>query len=218
MQHQREYEKRRSFNARIFLITLLACLLAAALILTLNTLLHTRIAGNQTSAAEQPLLEAFPQSQRHHVILKKAGMLNDRAQLGLRAATPFYRAFADGNQIGWLLPAIAREGYGGDIELVVALDWQGKILGVQVLQHRETIGLGDRIEREHSNWLNIFHDRSLQNPGAGQWFLRSDNGVFDGISGATVTTRSVTSAVKQTLEYYQSHQAELANSATGAAR
>lgn len=220
MQHAGDGEKQRPMRlgTREGLIALLACVLAAELIFSLNTLLNDRITQNQNIAVQQPLLDTFPQSLRHRIVLSKAGTLDDSEYLGLRVPTPFYRAVSDGNLVSWLLPVIAREGYGGDIELVIAIDVRGQIIGVQVLQHRETTGLGDRIEHRNSQWLDIFRDHSLQNPNPGQWFLRADNGAFDGITGATVTTRAVTSAVKNALEFYTSHPTVFSNSAMDATR
>ena len=87
---------------------------------------------------------------------------------------------------------------------MVALHTDGRVIGVNVLNQHETIGLGNRIERSQSQWLDIFSDRSLKNPRIGSWFVRKDGGEFDQITGATVTSRAVTKAVKQTLEFYAS--------------
>jgi len=78
-------------------------------------------------------------------------------------------------------------GYAGPIALILGLDIQGKILGVRVLAHTETPGLGDRIEIQRDDWILSFNGRSLGNPPAERWAVKKDGGDFDQFSGATIT-------------------------------
>jgi len=197
-----------ALNLRHLLIVLVVSAIAIALLISAQTLLHDRIANNQKQAALQPLLTVFPQSLQEQVKLEDAGTLNDADSLGLRAATRFYRTYIDNQLIGWVVPAVARDGYSGDISLVIALNLRAEIIGVQVLDHHETAGMGDRMERRHSNWLEGFNQRSLRSPTTGSWYVSKDGGAFDQITGATTTSRAVTKAVKQTLEYYSAHHDE----------
>jgi electron transport complex protein RnfG len=195
-----------TLNFRHLFILLALSASAVGLLFSTHALLRERIASNQRDAALQPLLAVFPQSLQAHVRLENAGELSDSELLGLRSVSSLYRAYVDNNLIGWVVPAIARDGYGGDITLVIALNTQAEIIGVQVLNHRETAGMGDRIERRHSDWLDTFNQHSLRYPTQGSWYVRKDGGVFDQMTGATITSRAVTKAVKQTLEYYSAHQ------------
>jgi len=203
-----------ALNLRHLLIVLVVSAIAIALLISAQTLLHDRIANNQKQAALQPLLTVFPQSLQEQVKLEDAGTLNDADSLGLRAATRFYRTYIDNQLIGWVVPAVARDGYSGDISLVIALNLRAEIIGVQVLDHHETAGMGDRMERRHSNWLEGFNQRSLRSPTTGSWYVSKDGGTFDQITGATITSRAVTKAVKQTLEYYSAHRDEWTATAT----
>lgn len=203
-----------SLNLRHLLIVLIVNVAAIVLLISAHALLQQRIANNQQQAALLPLLAVFPESGRAQVRLERAGELDDADLLGLRKATDFYRAYVDRQLIGWVVPAVARDGYGGDITLVIALNQHAEIIGVHALDHHETTGMGDRIERRHSDWLDKFNQRSLHNPTTGSWYVSKDGGTFDQITGATITSRAVTKAVKQTLEYYSAHCDEWTTTAT----
>ena len=77
-------------------------------------------------------------------------------------------------------------GYNGEITMWVATDGAAKIRGVRVIEHMETPGIGDLIERPVSDWIEQFSGMSLEN----SW----DDDV-DYVSGATITTRAVAKAV-----------------------
>lgn len=192
-------------------IALIAAVALAILVGT-HALLRERITANQRDAALLPLLDVFPSAQRAQITLQIAGSLDDADSLGLREKTPFYRALNGDKLIGWLLPAMARHGYNGDISLMTAINTEGEIIGVQVLSHRETTGLGDRVDRAKSNWLDHFNNHSLRNPSEGAWYVTQDNGRFDAMTGATVTSRAMTQAIRGTLIYFQEHRTDfLAN-------
>ena len=79
---------------------------------------------------------------------------------------------------------------------------------MRVVSHRETPGLGDVVEIERSDWLRGFDDLSMGNPPEKRWAVTRDGGDFDQFTGATITPRAVTKAVKQALEYYRAHQGD----------
>ncbi len=103
----------------------------------------------------------------------------------------------------------APDGYSGDIDIIMGIDRSGKILGVRVLAHAETPGLGDKIEENKSNWIRSFDHRSLTTTTKKQWAVKKDGGEFDQFSGATITPRAVVKAVYRGLEFFQRHQTEL---------
>lgn len=111
-----------------------------------------------------------------------------------------------GNEpVGLIIPAVAPDGYSGDIRLLVGVDRNGTVLGVRVTSHRETPGLGDGIERRKSDWITSFEGRSLSNPEAPGWTVRKNGGAFDQFTGATITPRAVVKAVERTLLYVDRH-------------
>ena len=114
-----------------------------------------------------------------------------------------------GEVVGVILPATARDGYSGDIRLLVGVDKAGKLAGVRVLNHRETPGLGDKIELKKSDWVLSFNGRSLQDPTPENWAVTKDGGEFDAFTGATVTPRAVVESVRDTLRFTDENNADL---------
>jgi electron transport complex protein RnfG len=78
----------------------------------------------------------------------------------------------------------------------------GQLLGVRVLSHRETPGLGDKIEAAKATWIHAFEGKSLASPPPDKWAVKKDGGAFDQFSGATITPRAVVRAVKDGLELF----------------
>ncbi|NJO16688.1 MAG: electron transport complex subunit RsxG [Thioploca sp.] len=103
---------------------------------------------------------------------------------------------------------VSQFGYAGPVVLMMGISRTGEVLGVRVLKHSETPGLGDKIELAKNNWILSFNGRSLTNPVTTQWQVKKDGGVFDQFTGATITPRAVVRAVKQGLEFFTAHQAE----------
>ncbi len=103
---------------------------------------------------------------------------------------------------------VSQFGYAGPVVLMMGISRTGEVLGVRVLKHSETPGLGDKIELAKNNWILSFNGKSLTNPVTIQWQVKKDGGVFDQFTGATITPRAVVRAVKQGLEFFTAHQAE----------
>ena len=91
------------------------------------------------------------------------------------------------------------DGYNGHIAFWVAIDRQGEIIGVRTFAHQETPGLGDKIERQVSPWIDLFTGLSLANTEAADWALTQEGGQFDSITGATITSRASIQAVRAAL-------------------
>lgn len=104
---------------------------------------------------------------------------------------------------------VAERGYAGEISILMAVDAEGHTLGVRVLKHAETPGLGDKIEVKKDPWVKAFDGKSLDNPAPRQWGVKKDGGVFDQFAGATITPRAVVKAVKGGLEFFAEHRKEI---------
>ncbi|HLF11202.1 MAG TPA: RnfABCDGE type electron transport complex subunit G, partial [Gammaproteobacteria bacterium] len=112
--------------------------------------------------------------------------------------------------------SIAPDGYNAPIRLLIGISSSGSVTGVRVVGHRETPGLGDAIDVAKSDWIRQFDGRSLQMPPLEGWAIdkEEDGGMFDTLTGATVTSRAVVNAVKNTLLYFEQHQQDLFTAAT----
>ena len=107
-------------------------------------------------------------------------------------------------------------GYGSsEMVMVIGVDRDGKLLGVRVISHAETPGLGDKIELGRSSWILSFNGRSLDDPPPAGWAVKKDGGVFDQFTGATITPRAVVKAVKGGLDFFAKHRAVLLDESSG---
>ncbi|MNN74177.1 Electron transport complex protein RnfG [compost metagenome] len=100
-------------------------------------------------------------------------------------------------------------GYAGQIELLIAIDTQGRLIASKVLRQQETPGLGARLVEPGNPWLQSFIGTSRQTTPDAAWALKRDNGQFDQLAGATVTSRAVIHAVHDALRYFDEHRQRL---------
>jgi electron transport complex protein RnfG len=105
----------------------------------------------------------------------------------------------------------APDGYSGAINMIMGIDRDGNILGVRVLSHKETPGLGDKIEVAKSDWILNFVGRSLDNLAPTKWAVKKDGGEFDQFAGATITPRKSVQAIYRGLQLFKAHQDQLIN-------
>ena len=167
-----------------------------------------RIAAAEREAKSRALGELLPVGSYDNHLQDSMRLIEDPL-LGNRNASPSYIASLDGKSVAVILQATAPDGYSGSIELLVGIQADGSLAGVRVIRHKETPGLGDKIELIKSNWVQGFTGKSLNNPDAAGWAVKKDSGQFDQFAGATITPRAVVKAVHNALRYFDAHQAEL---------
>lgn len=153
--------------------------------------------------------QTLPPGSFDNDLIREARALPVDRQLGLKRPGLVYVARKQGVANAVVLEAIAPDGYAGEIRLLVGIKADGSIAGVRVTGHKETPGLGDYIDIARSPWINQFNAKSLLQPSESAWKVRKDGGDFDYLAGATITPRAVIKAVKQALQYFEQHKAEL---------
>ncbi|NIO04970.1 MAG: RnfABCDGE type electron transport complex subunit G [Proteobacteria bacterium] len=116
----------------------------------------------------------------------------------------FFRGRSRGELTGVAFVVTSPEGYGGRIEMMLGVDPQGTILGVEILGHLETPGLGSKIGG--TAFRQQFVGRDLKNT---QWAVRKDGGDIDQITGATISPRAVVKAIKMGLDIYQENRQKI---------
>jgi len=127
---------------------------------------------------------------------------------GPEGGVTVYRARQAGRVVAVVFKVQAR-GYAGPVVSMMGVDRDGKLLGVRVIKHRETPGLGDKIEPAKSEWIRGFEGRSLGNPVAEKFAVKKDGGVFDQFAGATITPRAVVKSVKGGLAFFAKEKPQL---------
>ena len=165
-----------------------------------------RIADNEREFLLRSLHALIPENTHDNDIYADMRLVKDPELLGSRDPVPVYRARKNGKPVALAMTPIAPDGYNGAIKLLVAIAYDGTLLGVRVVSHKETPGLGDGIEIQRSPWIKAFDGRSLSNPDEAGWHVKKDGGVFDQFTGATITPRAVVKAVRKSLQYFAEHR------------
>ncbi|WP_085675235.1 MULTISPECIES: RnfABCDGE type electron transport complex subunit G [unclassified Pseudomonas] len=97
------------------------------------------------------------------------------------------------------------QGYAGPIRLIIAIAADGRLIGTRVVEQQESPGLGGQIADPQSGWLAQFARHGPDD----RWAIRRDQGEFDQLAGATVTSRAVIEAQQEALRYFDQHRSEL---------
>lgn len=161
-----------------------------------------RIVENQRRAMLKSLNELVPEERYDNDIFTDTLTVSVTGFPGITGPVTVYRARKDGWPVAAVLAVTSADGYNGNIRLLVAINMDGTLAGVRVVNHRETPGLGDAIEHEKSDWILGFDGRSLGDPVLEKWNVKRDGGVFDQFTGATITPRAVVKAVRDALLYF----------------
>jgi len=122
-----------------------------------------------------------------------------------------YLARKNGQVDTVILPVVAPDGYTTAIKLLVGIHADGTIAGVRITEHRETPGLGDKIDLKKSDWILEFSGKRLSDVGEDRWAVKKDGGIFDQFTGATITPRAVVKAVKLSQKFFDHHKDVLLN-------
>lgn len=176
-----------------------------------------RIAANEREYLLRSLADVLPAGGYDNAVHEDAITVADPVLLGSRNPVTVYRARLRNQPVAVVLTPTAPGGYSGPIRLLVGVHADGRVSGVRVVSHRETPGLGDKIEIERDDWILGFDGRRLGDPPRERWAVRRDDGVFDQFTGATITARAVVSAVRDALLYFEAHRDALFTTPAGAA-
>jgi electron transport complex protein RnfG len=191
------------------LILAVFALVTAALIAMTQIGTEPRIERNKQRALEKALFEIIPRHTHDNAILEDSILL-EPGVLSNRRARYAYFAFKNNEPFAAILPATAPDGYGGEIQMIVGIYFDGRIAGVRIVPpHNETPGLGDAIEVKKSDWILDFNEKSLYNPSAARWAVKKDGGDFDQMTGATITPRAIINAVHRSLIYFEQNNRQL---------
>lgn len=160
-------------------------------------------ANERASTLQQ--LNVLVDSQTYDNDLLASKQILPAADFGSAEDVTVYRASKQGLPVAALFIVSAPDGYSGKIRLAVGIHADQTLAGVRVLAHKETPGLGDKIEADRHDWILGFAGKSLQNPTNTGWAVRKDGGEFDQFTGATITPRAVINATKRTLDWSAQH-------------
>jgi electron transport complex protein RnfG len=193
-------------------LSLFAIITAGFIALT-QVITKDRIVEQIAQARTKALLEIVPAGEFDNNLLDNVFWIEAEAELGLKEAGEVFVALQQGQPRYFILPLIAPDGYTAPIRLIMSVDLTGTVIGLRVIEHKETPGLGDKIDIKKSDWVRLFEGRSLANTTESGWAVKKDGGEFDQLTGATITPRAIVKAVYKGLQYFKAHQAELLSDA-----
>ncbi|WP_166358742.1 RnfABCDGE type electron transport complex subunit G [Pseudomonas akapageensis] len=183
-------------------LALLACATLGATLVWQQYCQQRIIAAEQTLKA-RALLTVLPADSYDNQPLEAVLQLKEPA-LATSTLVTGYLATLGGKPHAVVLQS-RTQGYDGPLDLLIGIDSNGRLLGVKVLQHNETPGLGARIAEPSNPLMQGFTGLGRTTTPDAAWALRKDQGQFDQIAGATVTSRAVVNAVHEALRYFDEH-------------
>lgn len=135
----------------------------------------------------------------------------------------FFSADKNGKAVAYFAKAETNSGYAGKIEVLAALDADGRVLRMMVTDNKETPGLGkDICDRKVSRTIsdpfpdtdglpgNPLLDQYNGKTASANWAVKKDGGEFEFRTGATVTSRALTALMGKIVKTYAANRAAIA--------
>ena len=193
------------------LLLALFALITALILASTDRVTEDRIAESERLAAQKALFEIVPLALHNNDLLVDLQPIPEQywLALGLDNGGDVHIARLDDQPVAAIVPSITTDGYSGDIAMIVGINFDGTVAGVRVVDHKETPGLGDKVELRKSDWILSFNGKSLNNPEISKWNVKKDRGDFDQFTGATITPKAVIHQIAKTLEYFEKDRERL---------
>lgn len=169
------------YVVKICSVLLVITMCVAFLLSFVNAITKDVIAANEAAKIAKALGGLFPDAATPVATLVEGDFGKD--------VNGFYEV-KDGETLKGYYADVSPVGFKGAVNLMVGLDVDGKVVGVKIISHGETVGIGDRIENDE--FLNNF----IGKEGA-------LNGSVDTISGATYSSRAVVNGVDAALAAFK---------------
>ncbi|MCI6675631.1 MAG: RnfABCDGE type electron transport complex subunit G [Clostridiales bacterium] len=188
---------------KLFVITLLAGLILGGVYQVTKTVIEENENKAKVAAYQQvcPGAVDFVETDSFKQMLPKANssdmfadgtlgnVLINEALMGVDAA---------GNQVGYVVNASSKDGFGGEIILTVGFDAQLKVKGIQIMTINETAGLG--MKAKEPEFMNQFKDKLVEQFAVTKIGAQTESDI-NALSGATITSKAVTGAVNAALKF-----------------
>ena len=163
-----------AYTVRMVVILAAICTGIALLLSVVNMLTENVIAENVVKEQNKAVLSIFPDGE-------------EVKEYTLDSGETVFAIIKDGGIIGCCVNSVG-SGYGGDINLMVGIDTDGKVSGISFVSMSETPGVGTKVKGE--GFVSQFI-------GLGENAVIGEN--VDGISGATFSSKGVAEAVNNAL-------------------
>lgn len=186
-------------------------IICTAVVATISQLTKPVIAQQEQLALLKTIDQLIPSDAYDNDIFASCFIIADDNLLGKGQSQQVFVAKKANVPVALMLETSTFKGYAGEIKLAVGIFADGKVAGVRVIRHSETPGLGDKIQTNKSDWIYSFNDKQYQSEQDQRWEVTKNGGDIDAFTGATITPRAVTLAVKDALIYFAQNKQQLFN-------
>ena len=168
------------------------CVIVAGLLGLVNSVTEGPIAEKNKTKTAAAIQEVLPEMEGSPAVVELTDEMTAAASGAGATITEAYEAQAGGSVIGYALKIVA-SGSQGNIEMMVGVDAEGVVTGVSIVNNSETAGIGSKVMSNENGVLDQFIGKS-----AADGTLAVGKNV-DAITGATVSSRGVTTGVNAAL-------------------
>ena len=120
--------------------------------------------------------------------------------------------------VGYAIESLSKNGFGGTVRLMVGFDTEGTILNINVLEQKETPGLGTKMADEGNPLILSFKEKKASEV---NMTVKKDGGDIDALTAATISSRAYVEAVAVAYEAFKvacGWQSKAGDVATGASK
>lgn len=161
---------------------------AAGLLAYVDSLTKPKIEEQKRSEGEEALSWVLPQAKEGVIVTRSA-----------KGKVCYYIGYAHKDTtdlVGYAFLAKGT-GYSSDIETMVGVDTSGVITGIRILSQKETPGLGSHILEVKPGETEPWFQRQFKEKRADQVAVEKDGGELNSVTGATISSRTVTNSIKE---------------------
>lgn len=172
---------------RLAVVLTLISLLAALALTGVYALTKGPIEKGQKEKKEKALFAVLPEFDG---TVKDTVVIDENNE-----SIPVHLAIGkDGKLYGAGIETYTKKAFGGRFDLMVGFDEEGSIVNTEVIKSAETPGLGDKINKDKSDFALQFNN---QNPESFKLSVKKDGGDVDAITAATISSRAYCDAVER---------------------
>jgi len=188
-------------------------IVCTGVVATISQLTKPMIAQQEQVALLKTINQLIPATSYDNDIFASCFIVNDDDLLGRGRSQQVFVAKKANTPVALMLETSTFKGYAGEIKIAVGILADGSVAGVRTIRHSETPGLGDKIQTNKSDWIYSFNGKTYQTDHSERWEVTKNGGDIDAFTGATITPRAVTLAVKDALIYFAKNKQQLFNQA-----
>jgi len=172
--------------------------------LVVVTLVAAGLLGSIYALTKEPIRLAELKKKNDAIQVVVPGFDNEPSQevqkLFMDGDTLYFYTARKGEEIlGTAVETFTNLGFSGEIKLMVGFSQDGSIIDIAVVKHAETPGLGDKMQKEKSDFSVQFMGK---HPDQFKLAVKKDRGDVDAITASTITSRAYCEAVQRAYDGY----------------